>query len=291
MGFAIVCFHLMILLTFTMAQAKESEIHWAFPNVDDEILKVFEEQSPYSPKGYLIEQIKAGLPEYKHTIFAANNKRVVNDLKKSSNTCFIGALQSPERDQFTYRTSYGVIPPIVIIISKSTAKTLPVQNRKISLEFLLKQKNLTYAFTDQRVFGPQIDETLRKVGYPKDMLTADHMLGNNFIRMAGAKRISYTLEHPFFFEQYQKLHSELKDLTYVIPSEEKHPLEINVMCSKSSLGLEVIRKVDKLIRKLAPTPEYRKRIMISHTEFDDDPEFKKQVDDYLRKRARESSYK
>lgn len=278
------CWILLILLLSVVARAEEIQIHWAFPNVDDEIQKVFEEKSSYSPKGYLIKQIMAALPEYKHTIFSANNKRVMSSLKDSTNTCFLGALTSPERESFTYKTSYGVTPPIVIVLSRKTAVTLPIQNRKISLEALLKMKNLNYAFTDQRVFGPEIDEVFRKVGYPKEMLTADHMMGNNFIRMVGAERISFTLEHPFFLEQYQKVRPGLKDLTYAIPTEEKHALELYVMCSKSPLGQKVIQKTDKLIRKIVATADYRKGVLTSFTEFDADPEFKKQVDEYIRTR-------
>lgn len=274
-----------VFLGSVVARADETEIHWAFPGVDEEIQKAFEEKSPYSPKGYIIEQIKAGLPEYKHKVFTANNKRVMNSLQETTNTCFLAGLHSADREKFTYMTSYAILPPIIVVMKKKTVATLPVANNKISLEYLLKQKSLNYSFTDQRVFGPQVDEVIRKVASSSSMVTADHMLGNNFIRMVGAGRISFTLEHPFFFEQYQKERADLKDLTFVVPTEEKDPLEIFIMCSKSPLGQKVIQKVDKLIRKLVTTAEYRKNVLTSYTEFDDDPEFKKQFQEYIRKRS------
>lgn len=268
------------------AQPEVTTIYWGLPNINPSLKGIVETTRPYAETGYLMSLVKKNLPEYRHQFFSGNLQRILSEIKTTPNTCFAASLYKPDRVTFSYMTSFALLPAPVIIVKKDRLKEIPLKKGKVELGKLLHDKGFKGLAAEGRSFGEDVDLALKNVD--KSLLnrfSAD-FLADNLMVMVAKGRADYTFEHPYYFEQYQTVNPLIKNLVAMPMDEAPHTLGLYILCSRTPLGHSVVKRLDDVIRKNISLPDYREKVLKSHTSYDHKDVFMKAVDAFVLKRAK-----
>ncbi len=208
----------------------------------DAILKFFQEQ----------------LYEYDHITIQVNPARAIKLMKDGEKVCMVGTLKTPERERFLYYAiPIGITLPNAIIVKKNRLSSFKnVEN--ISLEKLLKNKKLRGGIIKKRSYTPVIDQILNKyTGQPNLYVQSSSRMAENLLKMLLADRIDYIIEYPWVTVFLEKILGK-KEITTSIAIEETKPFSFGmVACPKNRWGSKVIKRINQILLKSRPTPEYR----------------------------------
>lgn len=229
--------------------------------VSDDLPPAFIHAGPDRGKGIVdgvVAMYVERLPEYEHRFVHANMPRILGMMKAGGNVCYAGLFKTPEREQFIQFS----IPNLItmsngVVVARGRARSLVGQGQEVSLEELLRKKDLTLGVTQGRAYGGRLDELLSGASpdSPNIVVRAgqDSLLG--LLRMLGAGRIDYCLGFPWEVPYVAK-HGGLAEFFDIVPiSETKDARWVKnyIGCPRNEWGIELIRKIDGVLRTVMPT--------------------------------------
>ena len=190
----------------------------------------------------------------------ANASRIAWELNQDRKVCFTGEFYGNR----AFLTSVPTIalPPHNLIVLKENAHLFG-DGKKVSLKSLLENEKLIFGTAENRLYGPELDAVLREYAGSKNIYarsgkdTLEGLLG-----MLDKKRVHYLIEYPVSI-RYTAEKSGIWERLTVIPIKENAealPIRGAVRCPDTPWGRQLIQEINEVLRKIRPTPEYR-RIM------------------------------
>lgn len=242
---------IMILFGALQVAAKE-KITWGIYNVPPYMIQ----DDPVAGKG-IFDQVRGLLQEkltdFEHQDIKAPWPRVLREVQDEKKWCNIGAIKTPDREEFAYFSlPAAIFMPLKIIVRKDHKGDW--KNTQ-SLESLLKNQNLTTSVMRNRVYGPVVDKLLQtyppKESYSEQAEAAGMLL---------AGRIDYMIELPLL-AKFQSEEMGRPDELMALSIKESNEVVFNrVMCPKNEWGQKVIDQVNTILRAERPKKYYREII-------------------------------
>ena len=214
---------------------------------------------------YILKIAQKNLPQYKHVTENMNWARFWHDIENNKNVCNIFAYKTEKRDEIAYFSEpHSFVLPNAIIMKKSMLEKLGNPDT-YSIVTLLQ---------DKRFHG--YIETTRSYTETLDAILATHESGSNvtrvaesaesLLKMVSTGRIDYTIEYPLvaaYFEQK----NDNPDSISSIPITEVEPFAyVYMACTKNEWGKKVVEQWNQVLRRIKPTPEFRKLTERGHTD-------------------------
>lgn len=202
--------------------------------------------------------LQENLPGYNWTDVNADMPKTMDLWRRNKNICSGSALKTPEREKLAFFTalSYQVQHEYVLVTSNS--KMLESLPKEVSLAEIIKNKKWHGVFVRDRSYGDQIDGLLKEVSARDTHLTLKKNVEGYaaLLKMLEKQRFDYLIEYASVVRMHnEKIFPDKPLATRVI--KESHPAVVFYMaCTKNSWGRDVVQTVDKLMQRLATTPEY-----------------------------------
>lgn len=190
----------------------------------------------------------------------ANASRIAKELSEERNVCFAGEFYG--NPAFLTSIPTIALPPHKLIVLKENAHLFEKGGR-VSLEDLLKNQALIFGTAKNRLYGPDLDNVLRRFTGLKNIYarsgkdTLEGLLG-----MLEKKRIHYLIEYPVSI-RYVAKKAGIWDQLKIIPikENEKAPfIRGAVRCSDTPWGRQFIEEINEVLRMIRHTPPYRRII-------------------------------
>lgn len=218
---------------------------------------------PYRDQGIvdsIAKAISKEMPEKNHHYQRANLKRILHSLATGEQACIAGLIKTDERARSIHynEVQTAVLTPLAIVVRAEDVNKF-TSTGEVSLEKLLQEDKFRIGISESISFSSGIDELFQKYADNKTLqrIPMDNLL-QNFLKMMEQQRIDYTLAYPwmvdFFAEQIG-----MKDKFISLPMKESQkPIVYYAACSKTMWGKQMARDIDRVLRKIKHTPEYRK---------------------------------
>lgn len=288
-GLRFIIFCSLVVPAFCLAAAatlnkSKGIIAWAVP--ENPQFSVTNNGAPLTARGNsIISYLSRHLPEYDHTTLIASIRRILVQIQKNENTCLTSSLEDRSRLEFSYWTSYGILPPPMLVVRKETVPLLKVKNGKVSLLDLIKTKKFRGGARHSRSFGPEIDEILKALQDSKPSTVSFDFFSQNLLEMISRNRIDYSIEHQVVFNQYIKAVS-LHNLVALPILEANKPLVNYIICSRTKFGKTVIEKIDRIVRENILSTAYEEDIMKAVLLVSPDEQFRISYEKYRKARSK-----
>jgi len=252
-------FRIFIILVFlsSVSFAKDT-ITWLFTDYPPFAIV----EGPNKKKGMLdliTNHVSERLVEYNHLELTANVKRITYFLEKEQEImCICGMNKSPERDNKFYYSIPAIIAYGVSIVTRKDLLDTIKKTEIVSLENLLKNKNLKLGIPSERSFGKKIDIIIKKYKN-SDNIFIQHIgnINKSLLGMLLHKRIDYMLARPYE-AIYLSKNIYQEDNIAIVPFIESDEYIISYFaCSKYKKSQQVLKKINKILEKDRPTNAYR----------------------------------
>lgn len=237
--------------------AKDS-ITWASPRYDPYVIL----DGPDKGTGISDEIVKlfqVNLSDYDHEQSTANVLRITEELKSGRKFCVPQFIKTPEREAFVYFSSVPstISPAPGIVLKNSLLKKLG-NDKKMSLAKLLDNERLVLGVIKGRSYGKKIDNLLKKYEGQKNIharVAGDIYQG--LLKMLLADRFDYIIGTPIETHYLSRKYNTIDEIAFVQIIEGDDYFMGYTACPKTPWGLEVIKKIDKILLKERPTEKYR----------------------------------
>ncbi len=198
---------------------------------------------------HLLDERLAGSPQ---VTLVAPFPRLLASLKDGVPLCFIGGVETPERDGFAaFSLPVAMFYPLRIVVH-ATERARFESRAPLSLEGLLADPSLRSSLLKDRSFGGRVDALLRR--NPPSSVYSD--FGGAF-NMLLADRLDYLVDYSAIAAYGAKRLGQPGALVDLPFAEAPAPVFSRVMCPKSDWGRQVIARVDAILRVERPGPAYR----------------------------------
>jgi len=198
------------------------------------------------------------LPDYHHQSRVANIDRIMTEFEQGQDACAGGFIITEERLKIGYFSKYPstFLPPVQIVVRKEDKKLFESSGMP-SLEDLLVNKTLKLGLSSKMAYGKKIDNLVEKYKAKANIFFRHgDDISKGLLRMLLKKRIDYTIAYPWMVE-YMLKPEQVDKLTFIPAKETQVPIMHYVMCSKTDWGLQVIEKINAILKKERPTKRYR----------------------------------
>jgi uncharacterized protein (TIGR02285 family) len=236
----------------------------------------------------LILLYKNELKEFKHLSMAATITRIEEDMKNKKFICYPGSSEYSRRREFAYLTSqYIQAAPQLVVTEELGQKLLKKYQGKVNLVTLMNDSSFKGALAEGRSYGESIDKILKE-NPNKIKRQVFNTIIQTVIDQIKFGRVDYTLEYNFFVAASEAENKSSKIHLMTIPLNDVEPFNTQyVACTKTPEGLEVIKRIDKVVQQNVAHPEYWKEILNSIPEQDKE-EFKKHMKKFIKERSKTS---
>ena len=206
------------------------------------------------------KMISQGLKGRRFKTRVANAARIAMELSEDRKVCFAGEFYG--NPAFLNSIPTVALPSHNLIVLKENAHLFG-NGEKVSLKSLLENRSLIFGTAENRLYGPELDGVLRQYAGSKNIYarsgkdTLEGLLG-----MLDKKRVHYLIEYPSSI-RYAAKKAGMWDRLAVIPIQENAgalPIIGAVRCPDTPWGRRMIKEINAVLRKIRPTPAYR-RIM------------------------------
>lgn len=190
------------------------------------------------------------LPEFNHKEVLAPFPRLITEIKKGENWCFVGAVKTTEREQFAYfsRPVALFLPFQVIVLKESSL----AQQTSLSLENLLANTEFRTSVLRGRSFNPVLDALLKQ-----QPTLRTHSEFNEAMQMLLNKRLDYLIEFPVIAHYQLNQVGQFHRVKLIKLTEPQDLGFYRVMCARTPFGKRVIEQVNQVIKAEIANPEYR----------------------------------
>lgn len=208
----------------------------------------------------MLRSLSEAWPEVTHRYEVTNPSRGLRTVTDGEQACYVGALQTPERERLALLIPTHLIYPMHVIVAHEAWGKVPKNaNGEVQLSKLLEKAELRGVLVRGRSYSAEIDAAI--AAHP----TLDHVQyvsrsegGSNVLRMMTQARADYTLEYPTvltYQRQQNPAYFEGRALT-VHAIEGGKPLLAGILCPRNPWGSRTAQHLDVLIAKLARDKSY-----------------------------------
>lgn len=249
---------LLFLMPFRAAADKET-ITWLkidFP-------PIYITDGPHVGEGVadrIIDLFIDRLSDYEHIVRVANLSRIHTDLKLGTNVCTPTMFVTAERKEFGIysKNPTTFLPPLQLIIRAEDAAKFTRGGADLSLDDLLDAPDLILGVAAGVSYGKKVDRVIsgRQGAANLFIRQSGGDVLNGLMEMVLKKRIDYTISYPWAVS-YSATPEDVNRLTFIPFSEAgRHPRHY-VLCANNAWGRKTIARLDAVLTKALPTPEYR----------------------------------
>ncbi len=258
-----------------VAQAAEPEITWYATDFPP----LYIVNGPQRGQGYydlvLKRHLIPALTDYKHRyVDDLPIQRVQMLLDTDAASCQVGLFNSPERQRkwAVSEPFLAPIPPGAFLRRRDAPRLAGLLDAdgKLSLSKVLESGKMTVGVRSGRSYGAGADAVLKAFdGKPNVFRLTTPDAAKSLFQMVAAERVDVVLGYPYeaAYHLAQDDPSANKALKFYLLSEQAEFVLVHVVCAKSPLGQDVIRKVDAAL-----TQGGMREAILSHYEawLDDD---------------------
>lgn len=214
----------------------------------------------------LADQIQAMVQErleldgYQFRNRAANAARIAKELTQGSRVCFAGEFYG--NPDFLTSVPTVALLPHTVVARKADAQRFG-DGKAVSLESLLKQKDLVLGTARGRLYGPKLDSVLKKHGDNENIYERSGKdILQGLLGMLIKGRVDYIIEYPVSI-RYAARKAGVLDQIVAIPIEENSdapPIRGAIRCPDTPWGRQMIQDINRILVELRPLPDYRRVI-------------------------------
>lgn len=206
----------------------------------------------------VFELLQEHLPDYEHHEMVGSVTRLLSELGAGKKVCTT-LLKTAEREKFIYYSiPMDFDPPLTVTIKRSKA-ILFNNTKELSFKKLIQNKQLQLGIQSGRSYGKMIDPLLEKYKGQKHIyLREGKELYEGLLKMLISDRLDYILGYPVETVYVGKMLG-IEDKVINIPLKEHlNTYSLGCIgCSKTEWGLQIIEKINTILRKQRPTKHYR----------------------------------
>jgi len=197
------------------------------------------------------------LPEYELKRIKANIGRKMQNMKTDGPFCASSIIKTEERERFlAFSLPIFISPPQVLFMRHETWKALG-QTRVLSLTDILKDRTLKLGITSRRIYGPELDPIIRQNhGKPHIHTFNSPDYTRQLMELLLARRIDYAISTPFEVEYIKRRMNIDEEIAIVSIQEKTTYILAHIACPKTEWGVELINKINPVIRKISSSPPY-----------------------------------
>ncbi len=227
----------------------KEEITWLAADIAPSMIQ----QGPLAGTGFLdlaMADLRALLPNYKHTVLWGNGKRQEQEMQAGRNACTVALLRNPRREAFIlYSRPYFRILPIGIITLKSAVGKFDAYRADNGLVSLAKARNspLQLGIAYGRVYGGSIDKLLEaQLSAQKNLLIRSGTdISDGLYNMLQNGRIDYQLGYPVEEAYLFQSHPKQKPTAF-LPIEEAGTLHnMYFACARTAWGEQLVAEMNR----------------------------------------------
>ncbi len=203
----------------------------------------------------LQRQLIPALADYQHKIIEAPLRRLELMLKTEPNTCALGLLKNPEREQnMLFSVPFlAQIPPGVFVRRADNTRIAPYieADGRLSLTRLLADGALTVGVSNARSYGATVDELLVPYkGKPNLFVNVSGNPAKSLMQMELAGRIDVVPGFPYE-ASYLGVETGIADtaIRFYALSEQPAAIFGHAVCAKSPFGATAIRGIDAVLNR------------------------------------------
>ncbi|MFG6414210.1 hypothetical protein ACG02S_09895 [Roseateles sp. DC23W] len=249
----------------TAAGAQADTIRWVaqdlpphFSFIDGRAPRSVDELAGGEVDGFL-RVLLPRMTQHRHEFVEASTSRYEALSRSGQTLCSALHVRTPRRVDWLYFSHlYPSLASreIHVIVRRDVAEALAAgrpQDGRLTLEDLLKRREMRLLLATDRSFGPQIDRLLAQHVVPR--LATGAQLSNRLLGMLRAGRMDYTLEYPAVVSDYLKRVEDPGALV-ALPLAEGFTTQLaTVSCSRTPEGRRQIEAIDAAVRQLAREPD------------------------------------
>ncbi len=197
------------------------------------------------------------MPEYQHKVLLLPIKRFLKDMKEGKHYLFWGLYRTPEREKYLYYSiPCRISTPTMVVIRKDDLERFG-GGKTVSVKVLLGDKALRFLMFSSISFGSGVDELLKEYEKAENVYTEyrTDKMNQNSLDLLLKKRIDYFLE--LNGTRHTAIEMGVADQIVLIPIGEKRGYEVgHIVAPKNEWGKQMIKKVNKVLRKQIPTETF-----------------------------------
>lgn len=221
---------------------------------------IYIQQGPFQGQGNadaILKFLQDSLPEYEHKAVLANPARAIGEMREGKPVCMVGTLKTAEREEFLYFSiPIGITLPNAILIKKSNVERFGTAE-SLSLAHVLQQKQWVGGVVKGRSYTPAVDAILNQHKGQSNLFEFPGIDAAGLLQMLQLDRVHYVIEYPWVAEFLAKS-LENRETFASIAIQEIEPYGMGQMaCAKTPLGRQIVDRVNAILKKARPTPQYR----------------------------------
>lgn len=205
--------------------------------------------------------------------------------KQGVDVCSPLVIDTKERESLAYMTPFVVLPPLELIVRVSKKYFLAGYGKSIDMARLMQDKHWRGVFVRNRSYGDRVDEILGQEGSDVWQVPPPHGSWMSILHMVGSGRADYTVEYAAVAQEYNKSHTNIEQLASIPIKGYSKLFQFMIACPRTSKGKEWIRAIDRSLAESAKNPAYRDYVEELFLP-DDRIKFKKDIDDFIERRAK-----
>lgn len=246
------CRFLLILLTILACPVvlAKDQITWGKHHVPPYMIQ----EGPRAHQGIfdlILDVLKARLPQYQHVELNAAFPRIINEIRNGNHWCFVGALKTPEREQYAYFSlPISIFLPLQVIVRKNDVGRF---NHVESVQDLLRNRRLVTSVMRGRSYGPQLDPLLMANPPQENYSELKEAIG-----MLLAGHLDYLVESPLVAFDVASHMGHDGALTKIRTAEQGAITYDRILCPKNAWGQQTIERINEILLAVRGEPFYRR---------------------------------
>lgn len=245
------------LLGCTALTAAEPEITWYVFNLPPLYILDGDRKGTGIVDLALRRQLIPALRGYQHKVVEAPLRRLEQALKTEPNTCALGLLKNPEREQnMLFSAPFLVqIPPGVFVRRADHARLAPYidADGRLGLAKLLADGLLTVGVSNARSYGAAVDELLNSYkGNHNLFASASGNPAKSLMQMELAGRVDVVPGFPYeasYLSQESGIIDNTNAIRFFALAEQPPSLLGHAVCARGEFGATAIRQIDTVLQK------------------------------------------
>lgn len=211
----------------------------------------------------LLRVLEDNLKGYQFTDVYADMPKTMELWRLGKNICSGSALMTPEREKLAYFSALSFQVPHEYVLVTANAKMGEALTSEVSLKDVMKNKKWTGLFVKDRSYGSEIDAMVKRVSAKDKHLMLKKNVPEGYtslLKMLEKNRFDYLIEYEAVVRAYNEKIFPAKPLI-TRPVKESYPSAVFYLaCTKNPWGLDVVRRADQALQKLASTGEYQRAV-------------------------------
>jgi len=215
---------------------------------------------PYAgqgPSDMIHDLMRRELPDFEHVVITANLRRTFNWMENGENVLAVGIISTPERRKsMLFSMPCTMTPPVSLVVRAGEEGALLRQGR-VSLREFVSSHRLGVA-TD-RSYGAELDAVLNPArGGGNIVVNSGPKLFDSLMGMLLLKRVDGVLAYPFEAVYVARMKGEEGKIALVPLDDAMVPVMGCIAAPRTAWGSEMIARVNEVLRRHRPEPEYRR---------------------------------